>query len=607
MNYTPLHIYSHYSILKGLNSPKEIAKYCKDLDMKACALTDINNMSGCIEFYQACKDYEIKPIIGIVINTTEGTLLLIAKNQTGYVNLLNINAKLNSKKYYPIINLDNILKYTKDIICIIGHENSSLYNCIVQKFNIREDYSESVKNYLTKLKTIFSDIYIEFQFSEYDTLSIKIKEILLELANQYNLSTLICPRVYYLNKEDKALHQILVSVDTGDTLEQLNKINHPMYKFCDGYKFHLPTYQELIQENQVQSYNEDKSYSIIHTDPIYETALTNTNKIASTIEDYNIKGTPSVPKFKSDSNKTSEEIFKEYIELGWKNKIQNIIPKSQHEIYRKRIDSEIEVFKEVGLFDYFLIIKDIIDYAKSKDYLVGVGRGSIGGCLTGYLLGIHSLDSIKYNLIFERFFNTGRANSFPDIDTDFEKRSRNDIINYIITKYNKQNVMHIATYGTLMGRAALKAVFRAYGDVSFAEQNEITKNIVDKAKISDELQLIKDAGEDPSVIKWCLNNHSKSLSQWCTISEDGQLSGPLASRFEQAINLEGVISTLSIHAAGICIATHPLKNLVPIVFNTKDKTQSIGCQMNDLEYAGLLKVDILGVSSLDRLKDINDI
>lgn len=592
MNYTPLHIYSHYSILKGLNSPKEIAKHCKDLGMDACALTDINNMSGCIEFYQYCKENKIKPIIGTVINTPEGTLLLLAKNQQGYINLLNINAKLNSKKHYQIISLDDILKYTKDIICITGHENSSLYNCIVKKFNIIDDYSESVKNYISKLKSVFSDIYIELQYSEYDTLSIKAKEILLKLANEYNLLTIVCPRVYFLNKDDKELHQILVSVDTGETLEQLNRINHPMYKFCDGYRFYLPTYQELIEKNPDTS--------------CYKIALENTNKIASLIEDYNIKKLPSVPRFKSDINKTSEDIFKEYVELGWQDKIQNIVPKSQHEIYRKRINYELEVFKEVDLFDYFLIIKDIIDYAKSKDYLVGAGRGSIGGCLTGFLLGIHSLDSIKYNLIFERFFNKGRANSFPDIDTDFEKRSRTDIINYIIKKYGKQNVMHIATYGTLMGRAALKAVFRAYGDVSFAEQNEITKNIVDKAKISDELQLIKDAGEDPSVIKWCLHNHSKFLSQWCTISEDGQLNGPLASRFEQAIKLEGVISTLSIHAAGICIASHSLKNLVPIVFNTKDKTQSIGCQMNALEYAGLLKMDLLAVSTLDRLHDINN-
>lgn len=591
MNYTPLHVYSHYSLLRGLNSPKTIAKYCKKIGIESCALTDINNVSGCIEFYKACKENGIKPIIGSCVSTTEGSIILLAKNKLGYKELLQIIASLNSKKHYNnslIIPLDEISKFKLDnIICITGHEGSSLYNCITENFKIKENWQQNVEQYLGALKKLFQNLYIEFQFSEQDTFSQEVRIALIAISIKYNLPEVICPRVYYLDKQDKELHKILLSIDTGKSIAELNQINDPLYKFFGEYKFHLPNINEFEESESVR--------------------LETSNLIAKEIEDYGIQQLPAMPKFKSGNDKTSEENFREEVAKGWNLKIKGNIPINEQQKYKTRIEEEIAVFKETNLFDYFLIIKDIIDYAKSKNYLVGAGRGSVGGCLTSYLLGIHQLDSIKYNLLFERFYNKGRTTSLPDIDTDFEKRSRSDIINYIVQKYGKKNVMHIATYGTLMGRAALKAVFRAYKDISFAEQNEITKNIVDKAKISDELQLMKDAGEDTSVIKWCLKNRPNNFTNWCSLNEDGQLDGPLATRFEQAIKLEGVISTLSKHAAGICIGPESLKNLVSIIFDPKEKQQIIGCQFQDLEYAGLLKMDLLAISTLDRLKDINEV
>lgn len=217
------------------------------------------------------------------------------------------------------------------------------------------------------------------------------------------------------------------------------------------------------------------------------------------------------------------------------------------------------------------------------------------------------MDSIKYGLIFSRFFNAGRKNSLPDIDTDFPTHSRQDIIQYIFKKYTTKNAMHIATYQTLMGRAAIKAVFRAHPELSFEEVNNITKNIVDKAKISDELQLVKDAGEEPSVIKWCLENKSEALSEWCTIDKDDKLDGPLAKRFDQAIRLEGVICAASKHAAGICLSKEPINTVCPIIYDAKENQQIIGCQFTELEYIGLTKIDVLGLSALDKLEGINDL
>jgi DNA polymerase-3 subunit alpha len=334
-------------------------------------------------------------------------------------------------------------------------------------------------------------------------------------------------------------------------------------------------------------------------------ATENTNKLADRVEDYDLAKPARIPDFKCPKKYTTESYFKELCTQGFNKKITGKIEdyENKKEIYFERVKMEIAVLKEANLFNYFLILRDIIDYAKSQGYLVGPGRGSVAGCLVAYLLDIHQIDSIKYDLIFERFFNKGRVGSLPDIDTDFPKRSRADIIKYITKKYGKDNVMQIATYSTLMGRAALKAVFRASKSVSFSEQNEITKNVVDKAKISDELQEM----EEPSVIRWCLINKKDELSPWCSINEDGRLDGPLAKEFEQAIKLEGVICNLSKHAAGVVIGPESLRNLVPVVYDSKDKQQIIGCQMNELEYVGLVKLDCLSLSTLDRLEDINEI
>lgn len=591
--YIPLFIHSHYSVLQGLNNPKEIIAAAKTHNMSAIAMTDINNISGCIEFYKEAKKEKIKPIIGSLIQTDEGTLLLIALNKEGYVDLLQIIAELNSKKHfkntYYSFPLNTLSKFSlTNLIAITGHENSTLYNSIVYEFKIKETWQDLSDLNILKLQDLFKDnLYLELQFSEYDTFSKEVKEKIIIIANKYQLQLVATPRVYFLNKKDEELHQILISIQEKKPLYEINKINSPVYKYFNGYRFYLPTIEEFEKEINNKE------------------AIENTNKIADRIENYELSKEPTLPKFKCPNKKNTEQYFRELCEVGWQKKIQPILQKSNEQIYKTRLEHELKVFKEANLFDYFLIIKDMLDYARSKNYLVGVGRGSSSGCLISYLLGITQIDPIPHNLLFERFFNAGRAKSLPDIDCDFESCSRDEIIEYIIKKYGKNNVSSIATYGTLMGRASLKAIFRAYNDLSFSEQNEITKAIPDKAKISDELQAMKLAGEESSVIRWTLLNKSKYLEQWCKII-DGKLEGPLADKFDKAIRLEGVLSTRSRHAAGVVVAPSNLKLLVPLIYDEKNKVQIIGCQMNDLEEIGLIKMDCLGLSTLDRLHDINN-
>lgn len=598
--YTPLFIHSHYSVKEGLNNPKEIVATAKKAGMTAIAQTDINNLSGCIEFYKFAKQDKIKPIIGCLLTLDEGTVLLLAKNKLGYKELLLITSSINNGK--SNFTLNDLSKYDcSNIIGIVGHEGSILYNTLSYKFQIKEAWQDLSNIVLTQLKELFkNNLYIELQFSEYDSFSSIIKEKLTDIATKYQIELVATPRVYYLDQNEKDLHQILVSEKEKKPLAALNQINTDVYKFFDGYRFYLPSYQEIIQEHMYEHHHSD-TYFTIELDPVWDKALKNTNKIADEIEDYELANMPTLPKFKCPNKQTTKNHFRDLCEQGWNRKIKPVcISQEITTTYKERLENEFKVFEDAKLFDYFLIIKDILDYARSKDYLVGVGRGSSSGCLISYLLGITQIDPIRYNLLFERFYNAGREKSLPDIDCDFESRSREDIINYITKKYGKVNVGQISTYGTLMGRAALKAVFRAYNDMSFSEQNEITKVIPDKAKISDELQAMK----DPSVIKWTLINKRKYLENWCVLNDD-KLEGPLAEKFRKAIQLEGVYVNKSKHAAGVVIGPTVLDTLVPMIFDDKSKKQIIGCEMNELEYIGLCKMDILGLSVLDKIKDIN--
>jgi DNA polymerase-3 subunit alpha len=241
--------------------------------------------------------------------------------------------------------------------------------------------------------------------------------------------------------------------------------------------------------------------------------------------------------------------------------------------------------------------------------LPGPGRGSAAGCLVSYLIGITSIDPIKYHLLFDRFYNSGRNTkdrvSMPDIDVDVPIEKREDIITYIKNKYGNNQVSQMVTFNTIKGRGAIKDVLRVYGNISFEEMNRITKNIPDEAKIADELQEMKDEYGEASIIRWALENQGEKLKDWCHIDENNELQGPLAKRFEQAIRLEGTKVNQSKHAAGVVIADTDLSTICPTIYDTKTKTKIAGMEMEDLESIGIVKFDILGVAMLDKIMYIS--
>jgi DNA polymerase-3 subunit alpha len=342
-----------------------------------------------------------------------------------------------------------------------------------------------------------------------------------------------------------------------------------------------------------------------------EEEIDNTNYVDSLIESFDILHKPMLPVFDCPNNLNPDEYLRQLCREGWKDKIANTIAKDDQQVYIDRIKRELEVLQGAGLSSYFLIVQDIVNYVRNNGWLPGPGRGSASGCLVSYLIGITSIDPIKYDLIFERFYNSGRNTkdriSMPDIDVDVPINKRESIIEYIKSKYGRDKVSQMITYNTLKGRGALKEVLRVYDNISFEEMNRITKHIPDEAKIADELQEMKEDTGEASIIRWALENQVDKLKEWCYIDSDGSLAGPLAKRFEQAIRLEGTKSNQSKHAAGVVISSQDLKSVCPMIYDNKNKQTIAGMEMQDLENLGIIKFDILGVAMLDKVMTISDI
>jgi DNA polymerase-3 subunit alpha len=347
--------------------------------------------------------------------------------------------------------------------------------------------------------------------------------------------------------------------------------------------------------------------SDIHT----EEEIENTLYVDSLCEEYNILSNPSLPTFECPNKADPAEYLRQLCRDGWREKIVDKVPESEHTTYVDRIKFELQVLQGAGLSSYFLIIQDIVNHVKSNGWLPGPGRGSAAGCLVSYLIGITDINPIKYDLLFERFYNEGRNTtdhiSMPDIDVDVPITKRQYVIDYIKNKYGIDKVSQMITFNTMKGRGALKEVLRVYGNISFDEMNRITKSIPDEAKIADELQEMKEDTGEASIIRWALENNIDKLKEWCYISNDNILEGPLAKRFEQAIRLEGTKSNQSKHAAGVVISSQKLSSVCPMVYDTKNKQAIAGMEMQDLESLGLIKFDILGVAMLDKIMTISDI
>ena len=333
------------------------------------------------------------------------------------------------------------------------------------------------------------------------------------------------------------------------------------------------------------------------------------DNILKKCEDYDILSQPMLPKFPCPNGQSEKDYLRKLARKGWKEKLGFIERGSDKwDEYGKRFKNEFEVIEQADLFGYFLIVGDIIRHVKSKGWMVGPGRGSAAGCLISYLIDITQVDPVEFDLIFERFYNSGRNTdgnvSLPDIDMDVPAGKRDDVINYLRDTYGSERVSQMLTFGRLQGKSALKEVLRVYEACGFSEMNVITKQMPNEADISDQLSQMDD--DERSIIRWALINNSDDLRDYCFINEDGELEGDYADMFEKAIKIEGTFKTQGKHAAGVVISAEPLNKVCPMSSQKNAEEKIAGLEMSDLEALGHVKFDVLGLSTLDKVMKIKE-
>jgi DNA polymerase-3 subunit alpha len=400
----------------------------------------------------------------------------------------------------------------------------------------------------------------------------------LEFISQDDLATL---EVFYADKEDAILHRIALCSGFKTTLKKAHTVDMGEYnKFFHSDDYYFKKSDEL-------SFSHDK--------------IERTKKLISEIQDYSILSKPKLPKVDC-GNMSEDEYLIELCRKGWRKKFMHLKGKQKEE-YTDRVKYELSIINGFGLSGYFLIVYDILRYIRENGWLPGPGRGSAGGCLISYLLGITEIDPVKYDLLFSRFLNAGRFSkdniSLPDIDIDVPSKHRDQIIEYLKDKYSHPRVYQMITLGRLQGRSAIKEVARIYADLSFSELNELTESLPEEASISDELEEM----EIKSVILWTLENDPKKLQKWCRIDSDKNIVGELSDLFDLAIRIEGTYKSHGKHPAGVIISNEDLINDAPLIEDV-DGNKIVGFEMHDLDKVGLTKFDVLGVTLLDKIMDI---
>lgn len=383
--------------------------------------------------------------------------------------------------------------------------------------------------------------------------------------------------VLYAEEKDSILLNILLCSKHKTTLKKIGQMD-----IGEDRKF-FETSQYYFKKSDISS---DRNTQLI-----------------SELEDYSILSKPKLPKVDCGDKKEDEYLI-ELCREGWRKKLSHLTGQKRQE-YGDRVKYELSIINGFGLAGYFLIVQDIINYVRKNNWLPGPGRGSAGGCLISYLLGITEIDPVKYGLLFSRFLNAGRFSdgniSLPDIDMDIPSIYRDEIIEYIKNKYEEEKVYQMITFGRLQGRSAIKEVARVYGDLSFSELNELTESLPQEASISDELEEM----DIKSVILWTLENEPKKLERWCKLDKEGNLTGELSDLFDLAIRIEGTYKSQGKHPAGVVISNEDLINDAPLILD-KDGNKVVGFEMSDLDKVGLTKFDVLGINLLDKIMEICD-
>ncbi|MGH4122897.1 MAG: DNA polymerase III subunit alpha [Clostridium sp.] len=583
-SFVHLHVHTEYSLLDGSGKIKDLLSKTKELGMKSIAITDHGVMYGCVEFYKEAKKQGIKPIIGCEIYVAAKSmyikeadrenkthhLVLLVKNEKGYENLMQIVSAASIKGFYykPRVDYEFLSRYSEGIIA-----SSACLGGEIQSHLLRDNY-EKAKEIALQYKKIFSDgFYLELQYHGMQD-QLKVNELLIKLSKDTGIPLICSNDTHYINKEDAKAHDVLLCIQTAKTVDEENRMRYP------SDEFYLKSPGEM-----------KKTFAYV------KEALSNTVKIAEQCNfDYEFH-VSKLPKFPLPGGVDPYEFLREYCYKGMVSlyKVFSEVEKKEFSIeavneiaevndqakeYVVRLEYELNIIKQMGYIDYFLIVWDFIKFAVEHDIPTGPGRGSAAGSIVAYALGITKIDPIKYSLIFERFLNPERV-SMPDIDSDFCYEGRQAVIDYVVEKYGADNVSQIITFGTMAPRACIRDVGRAM-NYSYAEVDRIAKMI-------------------PTVIGISIDKALEMNAELNSLYEDDIRVEAL---IDIAKALEGLPRHSSTHAAGVVIASQPLVTYVPLQKNEEMIVTQF--PMGTLEELGLLKMDFLGLRTLTVMRDCVD-
>lgn len=630
--WVPLRNHTMFSLLHGVSKPKQIAQRCKELGYTACALTDSRNIGCAVQFVSAMKEKGVKPLLGCEFDVSDSngddnnskvhSVTVIAKNINGWHGLVSACSHSHHKdncKPFPHITLEKLATYGDNNFIVISgypgsriadsmfHEPSKAYYhtdySLMREKSIYDDWENRIKNETKRYLDIFGreNLFLSTEFVDpkNNPAALAVGRTIRWTSQKEKIQRVATPNSFYPHntEQDASDQRVLLASLKKTTLKEMKRkalggIDWPEYRpnFM-GQSYHIPSMEEL---------------EIWHD----EEEISNSLHIADMCEDYDIRHAPILPKFPTPDGQSADAYLTQLCQAGWSEKVYNRVDEHKWPEYQERVRKELKVIKEAGLASYFLIVQDYCNWARSVGMIVGPGRGSGAGCLVSYLIRITAVDPIKHGLIFERFYNAGRNApghiSLPDIDCDFPVNRRKEIVAYLKGKYGSAMVANIATYNSLKGRGALTEVLRAHSE-PFDEVKRITANIPEESRITEELQAMKDRGDEPSIIRYALESDPNSFKDWCVLKDDGTCEGTLGRYFEQAIRLEGTKRNISTHAAGVVLASTPLADMCPLVYDDTIDGYIAGMEYPDLESMGQVKLDILGVASLDKIAGIRNL
>ena len=466
MDFVHLHTHTEFSLLDGANKIKELPARAKELGMKAMAITDHGVMFGVVDFYKECKKVGIKPIIGCEVYVAPRTrfdkesnidnkyshLILLAKNETGYKNLSILVSMgfIEGFYYKPRIDLELLEKYHEGLICL-----SACLAGSVNKAILKEDMEEAKRIALWHKNIFGEDYYLEVQPNGLPE-QVLVNQKLVELSKELDIPLVATNDSHYLKKEDAYIHEILLCIQTGKKMSDPDRMKMGVDEFYVKSPEEMADYFKNIPE-----------------------AIENTVKIAEKCNfDFEF-GNTKLPNYEVPKEyPTHADYFKELCRTGLKKRYGDN-PSSE---IKERLEYEISVIEKMGYVDYYLIVWDFINYAKTQGISVGPGRGSGAGSIAAFAMGITDIDPIKYNLLFERFLNPERI-SMPDFDIDFCYERRPEVIEYVAQKYGRDHVSQIITFGTMAAKMVIRDVARVL-DIPYAEADKLAKMIPNEVHIT---------------------------------------------------------------------------------------------------------------------------